>query len=156
VLFLKTFQNLVSLYSEGAIIVCTPGEANGEDLLCRTIIQPDGDVITRSSPRILAQRDVWEEHLKKIKAKVYSIHRLGMVLKGMRFLSLPFLLLGGHKFLNGQIRGFAFYILMSLLFFLTKHFARGYFQSRLRQEMKRTLPFLKLSSTQSGNKGVTD
>ncbi len=65
----------MSLYVGGAVEICTPGNTSGRELLCRTIIQPDADIITWVTPEVVSQRDALSEHLGRIRAEVRRIRR---------------------------------------------------------------------------------
>jgi len=143
VLFKDTVDTLVKFYSEGGIVVCTSSNSSGNDdcdenlpLLAKTVIQPDADVITHLSERILERPAAWQMHLDEIKGKIDSIYRLKFFLKWIKLLSIPFTIWGGYNFYYAKLEAVLLAIFLILLFLLVKPLAGFYFQQRLKREMK--------------------
>jgi hypothetical protein len=96
----EIFSVFTELYLKGGIEVCTFSESNvtrhGKDdssLLIRTIIQPDGDVMTFLSERALREASFWEAHLDQIGDKIRKLRLLRIVPEMLVSLISSFLLL---------------------------------------------------------------
>jgi len=84
-----TFAFLVDLYARGGALVCSSRTNSAKDAGCgnpaiyaRTLVQPDGDIITQISDYI--GREEWEAHCARLRAKLSAIHQLRM---GIRWIS---------------------------------------------------------------------
>jgi hypothetical protein len=78
------------LYADGGIEICTyssidtDGAESGRPLLlARTFIQPDADIVTHLSERILTVPDKWRAHVDAVRAIVTGMRRLRRVIRSV-------------------------------------------------------------------------
>ena len=80
---MSTLEDLSELYSQGGITVCTPED----QILVRSVIQPDADIITWVSPDVLKDPSIWDTHLRQVRAKFNFARRLRMVIRNSWFVT---------------------------------------------------------------------
>jgi hypothetical protein len=83
--FVQGLNVLKQLFAEGGLEIRTPQQVGiapgGEDnqpLLARTIIQPDGDVITFVSDAALYEEELWKAHVERITENIRQIRLIRM------------------------------------------------------------------------------
>ncbi len=108
----QTLDHLSALYVEGGIEIVTPApEAADGRPACRTLIQPDGDLIFYvADPVSEGAADLHYTHGKRVEAVIRSLGRLRIVVRGGTVLAevigVGFVLLSGLAyFLKGEVRG---------------------------------------------------
>lgn len=71
------------MYIQGGIEICTRFDSSSSDSPCcaRTVIQPDGDVITKISAVVLTRPDDLRRHLENVKQRIAILRRFRIVLK---------------------------------------------------------------------------
>jgi len=127
----KTRQFFVDLYVEGGIVICTPDEVSGQELLCRTVIQPDGDIITWVSHAAVSQPDAWRSHFGKIENRMGSLRKVRAALKWGP--GVPLALGAAHGLVVGGPLGLA----VSAGWVLAGFLAKAGLRLSLRQILKR-------------------
>lgn len=91
---------MARLYIDGGIEICTrhptviPAPLGQHPLLARTVIQPDADIVTYVSEKLVDTPEYWRMHLDNVRNEINSIRRLRLILKWSGPASLPPLLLG--------------------------------------------------------------
>lgn len=152
------FTILKKLYIEGGLDISTSftkinGDdfpEDGQDLVIRTVIQADADIITYIPERAVQVpvireaylEKTWEAHRKKTEAVIRSLHRSRIFFRGMSkgliFLGVAILLQGGYKFWLGE--GTLYYMIAGLLSglssFLVKHGGRFLVQWYLKRKSR--------------------
>ncbi|MDM8523909.1 hypothetical protein QUF80_11120 [Desulfococcaceae bacterium HSG8] len=140
--FKNKLEILRMLYSEGGIEICTASgmrDDQEENILLRTLIQPDADVITYVSEAAFEHADIRDEHQKKITDIIRSIRTLRISLKGtqnlVRGTGLSVLSWGGYdSFISGgMVTAFIVGLLISLSSLFLKPIAEFLFQFYLKQ-----------------------
>lgn len=106
-----TIKALLELYREGGILVCTSSDVSGGlprqydgETIARTLIQPDGDAVTKVSEGIFVQRGLWEKHLNRVEHKVRDVRLLRRAVKGLQLVGVVPLLYGVQHFFALQIK----------------------------------------------------
>jgi hypothetical protein len=117
-----TINALLELYREGGILVCTSSDIPGGDhgrssggIVARTLIQPDGDVVTKISERIHVQHGLWENHLSSVRHKILWLRLLRRTVKGLQLFSVVPLLYGVQHFFAWQIKVAAISLLVCVI-----------------------------------------
>jgi hypothetical protein len=94
-------RTLFDLYQHGGVEVRTPdGSKNGASaadlpVLARTLMQADADVITFVSPVLFQRPELWEEHLRRVRANLGALRLLRRVIAATRLVAfLPALVVG--------------------------------------------------------------
>lgn len=117
-----TIKALVELYREGGILVCTSpdpskgrqGQSNGE-FIARTLIQPDGDVVTKVSEGIFVDRRLLEKHLGNVRKKLRDVRLIRRAVKALQLVGVVPLLYGVQHFLALQIKVAVISLLICLM-----------------------------------------
>lgn len=95
----------LNLYVDGGVEICTYS-ARGADgaehsrplLVARTFIQPDADIVTHLSERILTMPDEWQAHVDTLRAKVAGMRRIRRAITSVRMvLPVPLIIVGSYK-----------------------------------------------------------
>lgn len=95
----------LNLYVDGGVEICTYS-ARGVDgaehsrplLVARTCIQPDADIVTHLSERILTMPDEWQTHVDTLRTKVAGMRRIRRAITFVRVvLPVPLIIVGSYK-----------------------------------------------------------
>ena len=93
------------LYVDGGVEICTYSarDTDGAEksrplLVARTFIQPDADIVTHLSERILMMPDEWQAHVETLRAKVVGMRRVRRAIKFVRVaFPAPLIMVGTYK-----------------------------------------------------------
>lgn len=89
---LQALQLIKELYHTGGIVVITRSEevdASRSSICAWTLIQPDGDVITKVSSAVAANPAYWAKHLENVERQVTALRRFRKFLQWMSTSSAP-------------------------------------------------------------------
>ncbi len=142
-LFSRVRNSLLAFFSNGGILICTPSHGSVEDsgqpvqFLARTLIQPDGDVITHVSEEIRNQPEVWQNHIGRLRQAVSRLrwfHKflLGIQLSGIAvmFRSIPGQVI--DLFRTSKMPALDGWILTGLLLTVLRPVVRSVIQSKIK------------------------
>lgn len=131
-------HNIIKLYAEGGIEICTGEENAGKGLLdnqqtfmIRTFIQPDADFVMYVSEEVYSRPDIWRRHHEKVRNAADSIRRLRRNVKRIWILG-PLLFLFGY--LGPGLEHIGWFVLvpiLSLIPLVLKPAVRYYLQRRI-------------------------
>lgn len=89
---LQSLQLIKELYNTGGIVVFTQSEdvgASRSSICAWTLIQPDGDVITKVSSAVAANPACWAKHLENVERQVITLRRFRKLLQWISTSSAP-------------------------------------------------------------------
>ena len=69
-------RDLVALIRAGGLTINTTSSQTSEHILCRTVIQLDGDIVAYVDPSITFDSPEWQAHLREIETRISSIARV--------------------------------------------------------------------------------
>lgn len=138
--FATLFRQLLELQVEGGFVICTyintqenSSKNEGCNLLIKTIIQPDADILNILNKQIVKSQDyssysnLIQKHFEKIKKNIRLLQFTRWAFIVLRIIALAFGVVSAVNF----YRGFSFFdakiiwaILVSALFFFLKHIIR--------------------------------
>jgi hypothetical protein len=136
-----TIKALLELYRDGGILICTssdisggpPGRNSGE-IIARTLIQPDCDVVTKVSEGIFAQGGLWEKHLSSVRYMIREVRLLRRAVKGLQLVAVVPLLYGVQHFFALQIKVAVLSFLVSVMLIAFRPVVLFSFQRVLRRK----------------------
>ena len=144
-------DTFLKLYVEGGIEICTyssrdtdgPGNRS-RFLLARTFIQPDADVVTHLSEKILTMPDEWQTHIDTLQTKMVGMQRFRRLI-GSIWMAFPApLMLGSYKAWNEfaqhnvfeLLRSLAPHLVLSTVLLVFKYTFTLFFQWCLRRKIR--------------------
>ena len=75
-MFPQGVRDLVEFIRAGGLTVNTTSPQTAEHVLCRTVIQLDGDIVAYVDPSVTADSPEWHAHLREIESRISSIARV--------------------------------------------------------------------------------
>ena len=71
--FPQALRDVVALIRAGGVTINTTAPQTSEHLLCRTVIQIDGDIVAYVDPSVTFDSPEWHAHLRQIEARILNI-----------------------------------------------------------------------------------
>lgn len=137
------------MYLQGGVEICTKNEGisgHPASIYAWTLIQPDGDVITRVSDSIVDKPEIWLGHFDKVEQRIAILRKFRMLLKWISSSSILVLLLTaysvwtaiGEGYLKVGISAFLG-ILLSVSLFLIRRLAGSILRGLIKRRLVRGL-----------------
>ena len=126
-MFKEVKAQLAGLHTEGGITIITADATRadtpagtGAPPLARTLIQPDGDVITTISRRVLVEQGLWDRHLKNVRRRLHLLSSVRRAVRGLQFAGVVLALHGISQLQRGRMNLAAASVLAGVALFLIR------------------------------------
>ena len=73
IVFSHGLRDLTLLIRAGGLTINTASPQASEQILCRTVIQLDGDIVAYVDPTITADSPEWHAHLREVETRISSV-----------------------------------------------------------------------------------